>query len=98
MNMPRGDGIGPPWGSGPGSGRGARGCLGPRSSPNSKISRSHVEKYIAFVETLAPLATTLVMLFRRFKAPRDHVGTLTRIGGEADDSISVKRGDEYAER
>jgi hypothetical protein len=96
--MPRGDGTGPPWGSGPGSGRGARGCLGPRSSTSSKIGGSQVEKYVAFIEMLVPLASTLVMLFKKPKALRNNVSTLTRVGGEADDSKSVKRGDEYAER
>jgi hypothetical protein len=38
------------------------------------------------------------MLFKKLKAPRDNVSTLTGVGGEADDSKSMKRGDEYAER
>jgi len=96
--MPRGDGTGPPWGSGPGSGRSARGCLGPRSSNSFKIGGSRVEKYVAFIEMLVPLASTLVKLFKKPKVPRSNVSTLTYVGGDADDSKSVKRGDEYAER
>jgi hypothetical protein len=38
------------------------------------------------------------MLFKKPKGPRNNVSTLTRVGGEAEDSKSVKRGDEYAER
>jgi hypothetical protein len=91
--MPRGDGTGPPWGSGPGSGRGARGCLGPRSATNSKIGGSRAERYVGFIEMLVPLASTLVMLFKKPKTPRNNVNTLTRVGGEADDSKSVKGGD-----
>lgn len=96
--MPRGDGTGPPWGSGPGSGRGARGCLGPRSSTSSKIGGSQVEKYVALIGTLVPLASTLVNLFKKPKAPKNNVSILTHVGVEADDSKSVKRGDEYAKR
>jgi hypothetical protein len=98
MKMPRGDGTGPPWGSGPGSGRGARGCLGPQSSNSSKIGGSKVEKYVAFIEMLVPLASTLVALFKKPKVPKSNISALTRVGVEADDSKSVKRGDEYAER
>jgi hypothetical protein len=42
---------------------------------------------------LVPLASTLVMLFKKPKTPRNNVNTLTRVGGEADDSKSVKGGD-----
>jgi hypothetical protein len=38
------------------------------------------------------------MLFKKPKAPRDNVSTLTRVGGEADDSKSAERGDDDAER
>jgi hypothetical protein len=98
MNMPRGDGTGPPWGSGPGSGRGARRCLGPWSSTSSKIGGSQVEKYVAFIEMLVPLASTLVALFKKPKVPKSNISALTRVGVEADDSKNLKRGDEYAER
>jgi hypothetical protein len=98
MNMPRRDGTGPPWGSGPGSGRGVRGCIGPRDSISSKRGGSQVEKYVSFIEMLVPLASTLVMLFKRYRTPGNDVTALTRVGGEADNSNSVKRGDEYAER
>jgi hypothetical protein len=59
---------------------------------------SRLEKYIAFIEMLVPLASALVMLFKKSKGPRDQISTLTRVSGEADDSIRVKRGDEYAEK
>jgi hypothetical protein len=99
MNMPRGDGTGPPWGDGPGSGRGARGCLGPRSSNSSKIGGSRVGRYIGFIEMLVPLASTLVALFKKPKVPKSNISSaLTRVGVEADGSKILKRGDEYAER
>jgi hypothetical protein len=91
--MPRGDGTGPPWGGGPGSGRGAGRCLGPQSSDSSKTGGSRVERYIAFIEMLVPLASTLVALFKKPKVPKSNISALTRIGVEADDSKSVKRGD-----
>jgi hypothetical protein len=96
--MPRGDGTGPPWGSGPGSGRGARGCLGPPSSNSSKIGGSRVGRYVAIIEMLVPVVSTLVALFKKSKAPRNDISTLTRVGVEADDSKNLKRGGEYAER
>jgi hypothetical protein len=96
--MPRGDGTGPPWGGGPGSGRGARRCLGLRSSISSKISGSRVERYVGFIEMLVPLASTLVALFKKPKVPKSNISALTRVGVEADDSKILKRGDEYAER
>jgi hypothetical protein len=98
MNMPRGDGTGPPWGSGPGSGRGARGCLGSRSSNSSKIGGSRIERYVAFIEMLVPLASTLVALFKKPKVPKRSISALTRVGIEADDSKNMKRGDEDAKR
>jgi len=96
--MPRGDGTGPPWGGGPGSGRGARGCLGPRSSNSSKIGGSRVERYVGFIEMLVPLASTLVALFKKPKVSESNISALTRVGVEADDSKNLKRGGEYAER
>jgi hypothetical protein len=96
--MPRGNGTGPPWGSGPGSGRGARRCLGPRSSNSSKTGGSRVERYVGFIEMLVPLASTLVALFKKPKIPKSNISALTRVGAEADDSKTLKRGDEYAER
>jgi hypothetical protein len=96
--MPRGDGTGPPWGGGPGSGRGAGRCLGPRSSTSSKLGGSRVERYVGFIEMLVPLASTLVALFRKSKVPKNNISALTRVDVEADDSKSVKRGDEYAKR
>ena len=96
--MPRGDGTGPPWGSGPGSGRGARRCLGLRSSISSKIGGNRVERYVGFIEILVPLASTLVALFKKPKVPKSNISALTRVGAEADDSKNLKRGDEYAER
>ena len=96
--MPRGDGTGPPWGGGPGSGRGARRCLGPRRSSSSKISGSRVERYVGFIEMLVPLASTLVALFKKPKVPKSNISASTRVGVEADDSKNLKRGDEYAER
>jgi len=50
------------------------------------------------MEMLVPLASALVMLFKKSKTPRGNVSTLTVVGGEADDSKSVERGDEYAKR
>jgi hypothetical protein len=38
------------------------------------------------------------MLFKKPKTPRDHVSMLTGVGGEADNSKSLERGDEYAKR
>jgi hypothetical protein len=96
--MPRGDGTGPPWGGGPGSGRGGRRCLGSRSSNSSKTGGSRVETYVAFIEMLVPLASTLVALFKKPKVPKSKISALTRVGVEADDSKNLKRGDEYAER
>jgi hypothetical protein len=111
--MPRGDGTGPPWGGGPGSGRGARRCLGPRGSTSSKIGGGRLVKYAGLIEMLLPLAASLVAMFKRPKVPKTEVpllqgGTsgrlardtnaLTQIGVEADDSKNLKRGDEYAER
>jgi hypothetical protein len=98
MSMPRGDGTGPPWGGGPGSGRGARRCLGLRSSISSKIGGSRIERYVGFIEMLVPLASTLVALFKKPKVPRSNSSALTRVGVEADDSKNLKKGDEYAER
>jgi hypothetical protein len=98
MRMPRGDGTGPPWGGGPGSGRGAGRCLGPQSSNSSKIGGSRVERYIGFIEMLVPLASALVALFKKPKVPKSNISALTRVGVEADDSKILKRGDEYAER
>jgi hypothetical protein len=98
MRMPRGDGTGPPWGGGPGSGRGARRWLGPRSSISSKISGSRVERYIGFIEMLVPLASTLVALFKKPKVPKSNISALTRVGVETDNSKTLERGDEYAER
>ena len=89
--MPRGDGTGPPWGSGPGSGRGARRCLGPRSSISSKISESRVERYVGLIEMLVPLASALVALFKKPKVPKSNISALTRVGVEADDSKNLKR-------
>ena len=89
--MPRGDGTGPPWGSGPGSGRGARGCLGPRRSTSSKIGGSRVERYVGFIEMLVPLASALVALFKKPKVPKSNISALTRVGVEADDSKNLKR-------
>jgi len=111
--MPRGDGTGPPWGSGSGSGRGARRCLGPRGSTSSKIGGGRLEKYAGLIEMLLPLAASLVAMFKRSKVPKTEApllqgGTsgrlardthaLTHIGVEAGDSKNLKRGDEYAER
>jgi hypothetical protein len=96
--MPRGDGTGPPWGGEPGSGRGARRCLGLRSFTSSKIGGSRVERYVGFIEMLVPLASTLVALFKKPKVPKSNISALTRVGVEADDSKNLKRGDEYAER
>ena len=96
--MPRGDGTGPAWGDGPGSGRGGRRCLGPRVSSSSKIGGSRVERYVGFIEMLVPLASTLVALFKKPKVPKSNISALTRVGVEADDSKNLKRGDEYAER
>jgi hypothetical protein len=90
--MPRGNGTGPPWSSGQGSGRNARGCPGPRSSTGSEMGGSRLEKYIAFIEMLVPLASALVMLFKKSKAPRDQISTLTGVSGEADDSKRVEGG------
>jgi hypothetical protein len=98
MRMPRDDGTGPPWGGGPGSGKGARKCLGPRSSISSKIGGSRVERYVGFIEMLVPLASTLVALFKKPKVPKSNISALTRVGVEADDSKNLKGGDEYAER
>ena len=96
--MPRGDGTGPPWGGGPGAGRGARRCLGPESLVSSKIGGSRVERYVGFIEMLVPLASTSVALFKKPKVPKSNISALTRVGIEADDSKNLKRGDEYAER
>jgi hypothetical protein len=96
--MPRGDGTGPPWGGGPGSGRGARRWLSRRSSISSKVGRSRVERYIGFIEMLVPLASTLVALFKKPKVPRSNISALTRVGVETDNSKTLERGDEYAER
>jgi hypothetical protein len=111
--MPRGDGTGPPWGGGPGSGRGASRCLGPRGSSDSKKSEGRLEKYAGLIEMLLPLAASLVAMFKRHKvskseAPLLQSGTssrlardtkaLAKIGVEADDSENLERGDEYAER
>jgi Family of unknown function (DUF5320) len=96
--MPRGDGTGPPWGGGPGSGRGAGRCLGPGSSNSSNTGGSRVERYVAFIEMLVPLASTLVALFRKPKVPKSNISGLTRVGIEADDFKNLKRSDEYAER
>ena len=89
--MPRDDGTGPPWGGGPGSGRGARRCLGPQNSSSSKIGGSRVERYVAFIDMLVPLASTLVALFKKPKVPKSNISTLTRVGVEADDSKNLKR-------
>jgi hypothetical protein len=89
--MPRGDGTGPPWGGGPGSGRGAGRCLGPRNAKSSKTGGSRVEKYVAFIEMLLPLASTLVALFKKPKILKNNISTLTRVGVEADDSKKLKR-------
>ena len=96
--MPRGDGTGPAWGGGPGSGRGAGRCLGSRSSNSSKTGGSRVERYVAFIEMLVPLASTLVAMFKKPKVPNSNISALTRVGVEADDSKYSKRGDDYAER
>jgi hypothetical protein len=96
--MPRGDGTGPPWGSGPGSGRGARRCLDLRNPISSKIGGNRVERYVGFIEMLVPLASTLVALFKKPKVSRSNISVLTRVGAEADDSKNLKRGDKYAER
>jgi Family of unknown function (DUF5320) len=98
MRMPRGDGTGPPWGGGPGSGRGAGRCFGPRNSNSSKIGGGRVGRYVAFIEMLVPLASTLVALFKKSKVPKSNMSALSRVGVEADDSKNLKRGDEYAER
>jgi hypothetical protein len=47
---------------------------------------------------LVPVVSTLVALFKKSKAPRNDISTLTRVGVEADDSKNLKRGGEYAER
>lgn len=47
---------------------------------------------------LVPLASTLVAMFKKPKHPKSNISALTHVGVEADDSKSVKRGDEYAER
>jgi hypothetical protein len=96
--MPRGNGTGPPWGSGPGSGRGAGRCLGLRSSISSKIGGSRVERYVGFIEMLVPLASTLLALFKKPKVPKSNISALTRVGAEADDSKNLERGDPYAKR
>jgi hypothetical protein len=90
--MPRGNGTGPPWGGGPGSGKGAGRCLGPRRSSNSsKTGGSRVERYVAFIEMLVPLASTLVALFKKPKVPKSNISALTRVGVEADDSKTLKK-------
>ena len=89
--MPRGDGTGPPWGGGPGSGRSARRCLGPQSSSSSKTGGGRVERYAAFIEMLVPLASTLVAMFKKPKVPKSNISALTRVGIEADD-IKYSRG------
>ena len=111
--MPRGDGTGPPWGGGPGSGRGAKRCLGPRGSTGFKEIGSRIEKYAGLVEMLLPLASTLVAILKRPKIPKSEApllqrGTssqlardtkaLTQTGVETEDSKNLKRGDEYAQR
>jgi hypothetical protein len=96
MKMPRGDGTGPPWGGGPGSGKSVRRCLGPRGSISSKTSGSRVERYVGLIEMLVPLASTLVALFKKSKVSRNNTIALTR--AEVDGSKNLKRGDEYAER
>jgi hypothetical protein len=96
--MPRGDGTGPPWGSGPGTGRGVRGCLGSRDPRGSKISGSRVERYVGYIEMLVPLASSLVMLFKKLKAPSNNIRTLTHVDVETDHSKYLKGGDDHAER
>ena len=89
--MPRGDGTGPLRGGGPGTGRGAGGCLGPRSSISSKIGGSRVERYVGFIEMLVPLASTLVALFKKSKVPKSNISALTRVGVETDDSKKIEK-------
>jgi hypothetical protein len=89
--MPRGDGTGPPWGSGRGSGRGARKCVDVRDSVSPKIGGSRVERYVGFIEMLVPLASTLVALFKKPKVPKSDMPALTHTGVEAEDSKGLKR-------
>jgi hypothetical protein len=96
--MPRGDGTGPPWGGGRGSGRGAKRCVDLRSSVNPKIGESQVERYVGLIEMLLPLASTLVALFKKPRVPKSDIRALTHIGAELDDPKNLKRGDEYAKR
>jgi len=111
--MPRGDGTGPLWGGGPGSGRGASRCFGPRGSTGSKKTGGRLEKYAGLIEMLLPLAASLVAMFKRPKVPKSeapllqggtsgrlarNTNALTQIGVEAEDSKNLERGDEYAER
>ena len=94
--MPRGDGTGPVWGGGPGSGRGTGRCLRPRSSDSSETGGSRVERYVGFIEMLVPLASTLVALFKKPKVPKNNISAIIR--AEGDGFKKLKRGDEYAER
>ena len=96
--MPRGDGTGPPWGGGPGSGKGARRCLGVQNSIRSKTGGSRVERYVGIIEMLVPLASAFVALFKKPKTPQGNITTFTRVGAETDQAQSLKRGDEDAER
>jgi len=89
--MPRGNGTGPPWGGGRGSGRGVRRCLGLRSSISSKIGGSRVERYVGFIEMLVPLASTLVTLFKKPKVPKSNISALTRADVEGDDSKNLEK-------
>jgi len=95
--MPRGDGTGPPWGSGAGSGRSAGRCLSPRSSNSFKTGGSRVQRYATFVEAFIPFVAVVSGLVKLFKKPKGPNTLLNDTSVEPSGPENLKRGDEYAE-
>ena len=66
--MPRGDGSGPPWGSGPDTGRGLGKCGSEiRRMDGSKRGTGRIEEYLELPAILISFVSTLWKLFKKPK-------------------------------
>jgi len=62
INMPLGDGKGPPWGSGPGTGQGRGKCGGSKRGQSSGSTGNKVEGLVGIIGTAIGLVTSVVKL------------------------------------
>lgn len=66
--MPRGDGTGPSWGSGPGTGRGLGKCgSGIKKMEVSRKGPGRIEEYLELPAILISFVSTLWKLFKKPK-------------------------------